>query len=127
VTLITARFRLLLLGLAAVVTAAECSTSISTSPDGCFILVASISPPTTSVIVGQTVQLTASYNQVSSSCIPNIPASALHWQVDDTTIATVDSTTGLVTGRAPGRTGVSVHAPDSTRVLGAGEVRVTGP
>ena len=123
----TARRRLFLLGLAVVVLLPACSTAVSTSPDGCFVLVASISPPTTSVTVGQTVQLTASYNQVSSSCVPNIPASALRWQVDDTTIATVDSTAGLVTGRAPGRTGVSVHAPDSTRVLGTGEVRVTGP
>jgi uncharacterized protein YjdB len=119
--------RLILFGLASVVALAACSTSVSTSPDGCFVLVVSVSPPTTSVAVGQTVQLTASYNQVSSSCIPNVPASALHWQVDDTTIAIVDSTSGRVTGRAPGRTGVSVHAPDSTRVLGVGEVRVTGP
>jgi uncharacterized protein YjdB len=119
--------RLILFGLASVVALAACSTSVSTSPDGCFVLVVSVSPPTTSVVVGQAVQLTASYNQVSSSCIPNVPASALHWQVDDTTIATVDSTSGLVTGRAPGRTGVSVHAPDSTRVLGVGEVRVASP
>jgi hypothetical protein len=116
-----------LLGLAALAALAGCSTSASLSSDGCFILVAAISPATSTVAVGQRIQLTASYNQVSADCIPNIPASALHWQVDDTTIATVDSTAGLVTGRRPGRTGVSVHAPDSTRALGAGEVRVTGP
>jgi hypothetical protein len=115
------------LGLAALVALAGCSTAASISPDGCFILVAAIDPVTTTVAVGQTIQLTASYNQVSTDCIPNVPASALHWQADDTTIVTIDSTAGLVTGRSPGRTGVSVHAPDSTRVLGVGEVRVTGP
>lgn len=119
--------RFVLAGFVAVVLPA-CSNAFSTNPDGCvLILVASINPPTVSVAVGQSVQLSAGYNQVSAACIPNVPASALHWQVDDTTVATVDSTAGLVTGRAPGRTGVSVHAPDSTRVLGAGEVRVTGP
>lgn len=116
-----------LLGPAALVALAGCSTSASLSSDGCFILVAAISPATSTVAVGQTIQLTTSYNQVSADCIPKIPAAALHWQADDTTIATVDSTAGLVTGRRPGRTGVSVHAPDSTRVLGVGEVRVTGP
>jgi uncharacterized protein YjdB len=115
------------LGLAALVALAGCSISASTSSDGCFILVAAVSPATSTVAVGQTIQLTASYNQVSADCIPNIPAAALRWQADDTTIATVDSTAGLVTGLRPGRTGVSVHAPDSTRVLGVGEVRVTGP
>ncbi len=105
-----------------------CWVSASTSPDGCFSLLVAVDPATTTVAVGQSIQLTASFDQAAASaCVPDVSASALRWTSDDTTVAVVDPTAGIVTGRRVGRTGVSVHQQDSTRVLGVGEVRVTAP
>ena len=111
----------------AVLALAACDVAASTSSDGCLSLVVTVDPATTSVAVGQSVQLTASLAQGSAGCTAGFSVSALRWMTDDTTVAVVDSTAGVVTGVRPGRTGVSVHQTDSTRVLGVGQIRVTAP
>jgi uncharacterized protein YjdB len=116
-----------LLALASLPAAACDYTSLSTNPDQCFVVVVAIAPATASVAVGESIQLSASYNQVSVDCLPGVPASALHWQSEDTTIVSVDSLSGVVTGRRVGQATVSVHAPTSSRVLGGALVKVTGP
>jgi Bacterial Ig-like domain (group 2) len=103
------------------------SSNSSPTPDRCFIIVAEIAPPAPVVTVGESLQLTATYNAVSPDCLPDVPASALHWQSSNAGIATVDSTQGLLTGHRAGRTEVTVHAPGSAAVLGSTEAQVSGP
>ena len=105
----------------------DSSTASPIPSDRCFIIVAKIAPTAPVVVVGQSLQLTATYSDVAADCLPDVPASALHWQSSNADIATIDSTGGLLTGHRAGQTEITVHAPGSPSVLGSTEARVSGP
>src|SRR5881227_103113 len=76
------------------------SDTASVTVSGCQVPVAAVtvSPPSASVAVGQTVQLTATPRDANGNALSG---RAVTWSSTDTTIARV-SGTGLVTGRAAG-------------------------
>jgi uncharacterized protein YjdB len=108
----------------AAVAVVACSSSI-TLPDHCFVVVASVSPVSSSLTVGDSVQLSATYHDVAAECIPNVPASGLHWRSEDPSVATVDSLQGVVVGAGPGTASITAHAPSNDGALGGATVQVS--
>jgi hypothetical protein len=80
-----------------------------------------VSPATTTIEVGETVQLTATLTGVVGN-----PPSGVNWVSGNTNRATVSSS-GLVTGVAPGTVIVTATSVWDTTKVGLSEVTVTGP
>lgn len=114
--------------LAAVLASASCGDAMSTLPDQCNILVATVTPYTPTIHPADTLTLRAAYTVgVSAACIPNVPAASLRWTSTAPAVVSVDSTTGIVTAHSAGSASVGVHAPGSEMGLGAALVTVTAP
>lgn len=103
-------------------TAAGCSGGgAAPLPDRCNVRIVTITPPLTTLHVGDNLTLSAEYTSgVSAECLPGVPAASLQWSSDDSAIAVVDSVTGTVTARKVGSTLVWLHVPG--RAAGAGNL-----
>lgn len=99
----------------------------SFTPDHCFVMIARITPAAPVVTVGQSLQLTVTYNDVGRDCLPDVPASALLWKSAAPAVATIDSVQGLLRGLQAGQTEVTVHVPGSTSSVAVTEVKVRQP
>ena len=73
------------------------------------------------VLVGDTLRLTATPPR--DACTPSTAAPRVRWESRDPAIAAID-TTGLVTGRAPGRATITATADNAPNVVGAVTIEV---
>jgi trimeric autotransporter adhesin len=86
---------------------AQATITVSSVPVASII----ITPPTPSVFVAQTTQLTA----VTKDSAGNIlPGRVVRWSASNTAIATVDSISGLVTGAGAGSTSIKARSEGVT-------------
>ena len=92
--------------------------AVDPEPDPDVIDGVSVTPETENVVVGGTVQLTATVSVVSGA-----PSTDVTWESDDDTVATVD-TDGLVTAVAEGTATITATSVFDTDFSGSAEVEV---
>ncbi len=109
----------LLLGAAALGCTSGTALDTPITVDQCFVVAATMLPATPSLAVGDTVRLLVTYNKVAPACLPSVPASSLVMRSTNPAVASVDSTSGLVTARSPGQVTVSASVPGGAVVTGA--------
>jgi uncharacterized protein YjdB len=108
----------MLFGLAAV---ASCHDTIMT--DQCFYLPIRLAPADTVVAVGDSAQMRVTF-VTTGGCYADLPSAPRHWTSSDTTVATIDSATGLLLARAAGHTYAGIEVKG---IMNAASVTVTGP
>ena len=103
------------LATALTVMTAACSATAPTLTNQCMTnLGASVIPGAPSLGVGDTVTLTISFTS-TSACVPS--PSQVQWEVLDTAVAQIGPTTGLLTGKAVGMSGIVVTNSHTGRTL----------
>lgn len=106
---------------AALVVLAACEGGPPSGIDDRRVVVISVTPPSPSVAVGATVQLTATARDVNSDIVPG---ATFVWSSFNVGVATVDSD-GLVTGVAAGNAIVDARIPGVAVTAGSASVTVT--
>src|SRR5450755_4452566 len=77
---------------------AACSSSGTTTPGGAAVASVTVSPPTDTIVLSQSVQLTASAKDANGAAVAG---ATIDWTIAPTNVATVSSA-GMVTGVASG-------------------------
>ena len=111
---------------AAVTAVVGCSrtTTAATNPQCMGVRSLVVAPASTTLVMGDTVRLSAKYaGPVCNGATPTAPWS---WRSIDPEVATVDSTTGLVTARTTGSTSITASDAGGDAV-GAMQLQVTQP
>jgi WD40 repeat protein/Big-like domain-containing protein len=103
------------------------SESTALRPTDCTAAVVAISPGVPEVAVRDSLSLTAAIIKPNDLCNPSLPVSALRWTSSDSTVARIDPARGVVTGIRRGVVTITVHAPDSARVLGEATLHAYTP
>lgn len=85
-----------------------------------------IDPRSIPLAIGESTQVTASY-ELTNSCTPPAPLEELRWSSGDAAVASVDSITGVVTGVGPGTVEIAVRLAGTPGSLGTAQVVVFAP
>jgi hypothetical protein len=88
-----------------------CESTLPVTQDRCLTRLAQLQPEAPRLAVGDTVTMTGHIIGPSACLPPGVTtATQLRWASGDTTIAVVDSVTGLLTARSPGQVGILAFA-----------------
>lgn len=105
---------------------AACSAESDFGPlDVCWMDAAPISPPPSSLVVGDTVTLSARLGEPRDCLPPNLEPVVWRWTSENPAIATVDSVSGLLSARAVGETWIRVQHARAATVRSAVWLRVS--
>jgi Big-like domain-containing protein len=101
---------------------AGCHDGLAGLPDRCTIPLVTLTPRDTTVHMGDTLTLHASFTPSAATCLPGATLADLRWHAEGDHLA-VDSLTGHVTAITVGADAVAVRAVTTT--LGLGDVSIT--
>jgi uncharacterized protein YjdB len=108
--------------LSTVIALASCHDSTIIA-DRCFYFPIRLAPADTALAVGDTLRMHVTFD-TSGGCWSDLPAAPRLWTSSDTTVATIDSATGLLTARAAGHLNAGIAVKGLTT---SAPVTVTGP
>lgn len=101
---------------------AACHDVLPGLPDRCTIPLVSLTPRDTTVHMGDTLTVHASFTQAAAACLPGATLADLRWHAEGDHLM-VDSLTGHVTAITVGADAVAVRAVTTT--MGLGDVSIT--
>jgi Tol biopolymer transport system component len=87
---------------------------------------ATVTPASAPLVVAGEIRLAAFFD-ATATCTPPVPATALRGSTRDSTIAQVDSVSGVVLGVAPGIVNIVVQVPAAQQEVGSARVMVFAP